>query len=103
MSKNNNIYIPYNVEKENIDFSGDTKDGRDTATALNLAVFQQKSGPEFEISQNCSSLTLEENSFNDLLYSEKPNKKDYSRNALCSIESYDKITRNMKQLPCSGY
>ena len=35
-----------------------------------------------EISQNCSSLTFKENSFNDLLYCRKPNKKDLLRNAL---------------------
>ena len=99
ITKNNNVYIPTNLKKntlvqfhlDNIDFTEDTKDGRGTTHALNLVVFQQKIGPkEFpkrEVSQTSTSLTFDKNHFNELKYCKKHNKKEYSRNALCTMES----------------
>ena len=83
MPENKNIYIPHNLKKgtivqfhlDNIDFSEDTKDGRDTTHALNLVAFQQKINPQ-------ESLKIDDNFFNDLRYCKKNKKKDFMRHQL---------------------
>ena len=90
--EDNGTYVPCGLVKDipvfyhidNVDWQEDTPDGKNTSHYLLLAAFQRKVNNDSPISlptlnQKQKSLTLDENTFNDLLPYSKPSKSHLQR------------------------
>ena len=90
--EDNGTYIPCGLIKDtpvfyhidNVDWQEDTPDGKNTSHYLLLAAFQRKVNKDSPISlptlnQRQQLLTLDENTFNDLLPYSKPSKSQFQR------------------------
>ena len=108
MVSNDNVYIPPNLVKhvltmfhiDNIDWQEDTPDGKNTTHMLMICIMQRRTSKPaplcLKLNPKTSSLTLKDNSFDELSPYNKSSKTKFTRTAGCSVFPSSQILDNKK-------